>query len=87
MIDHTVIGVADVGRSAAFYDMALEALGLRRVMQMPENVGSDGIGHRDRDSACLWRGSFYQQDRAARGQPLHWISSGEAVRDSLPQLA
>ena len=27
MIDHTGIGVADVGRSAAFYDMALKALG------------------------------------------------------------
>ena len=45
MIDHTGIGVADVGRSAAFYDMALEALELRRVMQIPENVGTDGIGY------------------------------------------
>jgi len=45
MIDHTGIGVADVGRSAAFYDMALKALGLGRVMQIPENVGTDGIGY------------------------------------------
>lgn len=45
MIDHTGIGVADVGRSAAFYDAALAVLGLRRVMQMPENVGTDGIGY------------------------------------------
>ena len=45
MIDHTGIGVADVRRSAVFYDMALEALGLRRVMQIPENVGTDGIGY------------------------------------------
>jgi hypothetical protein len=45
MIDHTGIGVADVGRSAAFYDMALKALGLRRVMQIPQNVGTDGIGY------------------------------------------
>ena len=45
MIDHTGIGVADVGRSAAFYDEALGALGLRRVMQMPEGVGTDGIGY------------------------------------------
>jgi catechol 2,3-dioxygenase-like lactoylglutathione lyase family enzyme len=45
MIDHTGIGVADVSRSAVFYDMALKALGLRRVMQIPENVGSDGIGY------------------------------------------
>src|ERR1700690_1038863 len=45
MIDHTGIGVADVGRSAAFYDEALGALGMRRVMQMPEGVGTDGIGY------------------------------------------
>jgi len=45
MIDHTGIGVADVGRSAVFYDAALSALGLRRVMQIPEGVGADGIGY------------------------------------------
>jgi len=45
MIDHTGIGVADVGRSAAFYDAALGALGLRRVMQLPAGVGTDGIGY------------------------------------------
>src|SRR5271166_4178061 len=45
MIDHTGIGVADVRRSATFYDAALEALGMRRVMQMPHNVGTDGVGY------------------------------------------
>ena len=45
MIDHTGIGVADVGRSADFYDAALAALGLRRVMQLPEDSGADGIGY------------------------------------------
>ncbi|MEA2730382.1 MAG: hypothetical protein QOF70_4857, partial [Acetobacteraceae bacterium] len=39
MIDHTGIGAADVSRSAIFYDAALGALGMRRVMQMPDNVG------------------------------------------------
>jgi catechol 2,3-dioxygenase-like lactoylglutathione lyase family enzyme len=45
MIDHTGIGVADVGRSAAFYDAALEALGLRRVMQMGDRskIGDTGL--------------------------------------------
>ena len=37
MIDHTGIGVADVGRSADFYDAALATLGMRRVRQMPDN--------------------------------------------------
>ncbi|MEX3937677.1 VOC family protein [Paraburkholderia phymatum] len=45
MIDHTGIGVADVHRSATFYDAALSALGMRRVMQMPGNSGTDGIGY------------------------------------------
>lgn len=45
MIDHTGIGVADVARSAAFYDAALAPLGLRRVMQIPENDGADGVGY------------------------------------------
>jgi catechol 2,3-dioxygenase-like lactoylglutathione lyase family enzyme len=37
MIDHTGIGVADAVRSAAFYDAAVGALGMRRVVQIPEN--------------------------------------------------
>ena len=45
MIDHTGIGVADVSRSATFYDAALGALGMRRVMQMPDNAGTDGVGY------------------------------------------
>jgi catechol 2,3-dioxygenase-like lactoylglutathione lyase family enzyme len=45
MIDHTGIGVADVASSATFYDAALKALGMRRVTQMPDNVGTDGIGY------------------------------------------
>lgn len=45
MIDHTGIGVEDIGRSAAFYDATLGALGLRRAMQLPEDEGTDGIGY------------------------------------------
>jgi catechol 2,3-dioxygenase-like lactoylglutathione lyase family enzyme len=45
MIDHTGIGVADVGRSANFYDAVLGALGMRRVAQIPENLGTDGIAY------------------------------------------
>jgi len=41
----TSIGVADVGRSADFYDAALGALGMHRVMQIPESVGTDGVGY------------------------------------------
>jgi len=45
MIDHTGIGVANVARAAAFYDAALSGLGLRRVMQLPANDGTDAVGY------------------------------------------
>jgi hypothetical protein len=43
MIDHTGIGMADVGHSA--YEAALGPLGILRVTQKPENKGNDGIGY------------------------------------------
>jgi catechol 2,3-dioxygenase-like lactoylglutathione lyase family enzyme len=48
MIDHTGIGVSNMEQSAKFYDAALRALGLRRVAQMPENEGTNGIGYGDK---------------------------------------
>jgi catechol 2,3-dioxygenase-like lactoylglutathione lyase family enzyme len=37
--DHTGIGVANMSRSAAFYDAVLGALGVRRARQLPGGVG------------------------------------------------
>ncbi len=58
MIDHTGIGVADVARSATFYDAALGALGLRRVVQLPPNDGADGIGY-GVDYPVFWIDRFH----------------------------
>src|SRR5450631_829510 len=58
MIDHTSTGVADVGRSATFYDAALGAFGMRRVMQMPDSVGTDGIGY-GFDYPIFWIDRFH----------------------------
>lgn len=58
MIDHTGIGVADVARSAAFYDAALGALGMRRVMQLPDSNGSDGVGYGD-EYPAFWIDRFH----------------------------
>jgi catechol 2,3-dioxygenase-like lactoylglutathione lyase family enzyme len=58
MIDHTGIGVANMARAAAFYDAALGALGLRRVVQMPENSGSDGVGY-GKDFPIFWIDRFH----------------------------
>jgi hypothetical protein len=43
MIDHTGIGVADVARSAVFYDAALGALGLRRVIRRAAHFTSRSV--------------------------------------------
>ena len=58
MIDHTGIGVANVARAAVFYDAVLGALGLRRVVQMPENRGSDGVGY-GKDFPIFWIDRFH----------------------------
>jgi catechol 2,3-dioxygenase-like lactoylglutathione lyase family enzyme len=58
MIDHTGIGVADVARSAAFYDAVLGALGMRRVAQIPEESGADGIGY-GVDYPVFWIDRFH----------------------------
>jgi catechol 2,3-dioxygenase-like lactoylglutathione lyase family enzyme len=58
VIDHTGIGVADIARSAAFYDATLGALGMRRAMQMPENDGADAIGY-GVDYPIFWIDRFH----------------------------
>src|ERR1700761_8215962 len=58
MIDHTGIGVADVAGSAVFYDAALSALGMRRVMQLPPNNGADGVGY-GFDYPVFWIDRFH----------------------------
>ena len=58
MIDHTGIGVADMARSAAFYDAALGALGLRRTVQLPDERATDGIGY-GVDYPIFWIDRFH----------------------------
>jgi catechol 2,3-dioxygenase-like lactoylglutathione lyase family enzyme len=39
MIDHISVGVSDLDRAARFYEMALAALGLSRLVSRPATVG------------------------------------------------
>jgi catechol 2,3-dioxygenase-like lactoylglutathione lyase family enzyme len=39
MIDHVSVGVADLDRAARFYEAALSALGLSRVVTRPATIG------------------------------------------------
>lgn len=54
MIDHTGIGVENIGLSAAFYDAALGALGLERAAQLPDGDGIGGIGYGTGDYPIFW---------------------------------
>ncbi|KFE63551.1 VOC family protein [Hyalangium minutum] len=58
MIDHTGIGVEDVPRSAAFYDAALGALGMRRVIELRESDRLDGVGY-GVDYPVFWIDRFH----------------------------
>lgn len=52
MIDHVTFGVTDFERSAAFYDRALAALGLRRLFD--DSAGPDkAVGYGD-DRPWFW---------------------------------
>lgn len=56
-IDHTGIGARFILRSAIFYDAALGALGLRRVVQLPKD-GSDAIGY-GKEFPIFWIDRFH----------------------------
>ena len=50
MIDHVSIAVTDLEASAAFYDTALGAIGMRRIMERPTSIGYG----RDRPTFWIW---------------------------------
>lgn len=56
LIDHTGIGVADLVRSGAFYDAALGALGLRRVVEI-----EGGIAY-GTEQPTFWIDRFHSHD-------------------------
>jgi catechol 2,3-dioxygenase-like lactoylglutathione lyase family enzyme len=70
VIDHVILGVADVDESRAFYEQALGALGMEVVMAMPGGVGFGRDGKpafwiADRESSGPVHVAFTGRDRAA----------------------
>lgn len=68
MLDHVSIPVADVARSAAFYDTVLETVGLVRAKQRVDAIGygaSPGV------SPCFWLLRRPPMDSAEPGFGLH----------------
>ena len=58
IIDHTGIGVSDVAKLGAFYDAILGALGLTRVVELPDGGGiAYGV-----DVPSFWIDKFHPHD-------------------------
>ena len=83
MIDHTGVGVANVAVSAAFYDAALGALGMRRAAQMPEGAGTDGVGY-GVDYPIFWIDKFH---RHSIQQHTAFVASSRAAMDAFYNAA
>ena len=66
MLHHISIGVADVARSAQFYDRVLQELGFKRVME----VLPYGIAYGDKQPA-FWIGLPHDQRAASTGNGVH----------------
>ncbi|MFZ5779464.1 MAG: VOC family protein [Pseudomonadota bacterium] len=66
MFDHVSIGVADIGRSRAFYDAALAPLGYKRLSD-----GDASLGYGDK-SVALWLGSTRKPVKPDMESGLHF---------------
>jgi catechol 2,3-dioxygenase-like lactoylglutathione lyase family enzyme len=61
MLDHVTIGVTDIARSRAFYDLALAPLGITRLYAEGEGFAGYGIG----EKAFFWIGLKAEQKTGA----------------------
>jgi catechol 2,3-dioxygenase-like lactoylglutathione lyase family enzyme len=76
VIDHISIGVADIARSAAFYDAVLAPLGIVRRMSFEDAVGYQRAGAED--TGHFWIG-LPEAGRAVPQPGLH-VAFGAASR-------
>ena len=68
LLDHVSIPVADVARAAAFYDVVLATLGLRRRKERP---GAVGYGPDDRAAPIFWILARVEEGSADPGLGMH----------------
>ena len=68
MIEHISLPVADLDRSAAFYDAVLSALGMTRTKEVP---GAIGYGPTERPAPVFWLLAHTDRTPAVAGAGLH----------------
>lgn len=75
IIDHLNIGVSDAERSRAFYEQALEPLGLRLLLSIPPEHAEEG-GEQQKIGGTIY--GFGREQK-----PLFWIVGGARVGEGL----
>ncbi len=58
-VDHTGIGVANIEKSAAFYDLALAPLGLTRAAEIEDDGRLQAVGYGKGDYPVYWIDVFH----------------------------
>jgi len=86
MLDHVSIPVADLERSARFYDPVLATLGLRR---RKERAGAIGYGPETRPAPVFWILARAGEDSARPGPGLHlsFVAPDRASVDAFHETA
>jgi catechol 2,3-dioxygenase-like lactoylglutathione lyase family enzyme len=74
MLDHVTIGVRDMARAKAFYDLALRPLGIERLYA----VGEEFAGYGLRPKAFFWIG---QRDAPQTGAHIAFLAPDRATVD------
>ena len=74
MIDHLGIQCSDVGTSAAFYDRALEPLGIRRLMEPLDQIIGYGT-----DTADFWLGPLSENHTGWREDHIAFVAVDRAA--------
>ncbi|MFZ3235384.1 MAG: VOC family protein [Stellaceae bacterium] len=80
MLDHVTIAVSDLGRARAFYDAALQPLGIERLYAEGESFAGYGTGRR----AFFWIG---RRDLVATGTHVAFAAPDRATVDMFYRVA
>ena len=80
MLDHVTIGVTDIERSMAFYDRALQPLGIARLYAESGTFAGYGVGRK----AFFWIGL---RERVTTGSHIAFTAADRAAVDAFHAAA
>jgi len=83
VIDHVSLGVADMGRSKAFYDAALGALSVKRVMDFADaDYAASGYGAGQEPQFWIGAGKVGERPQPSEGTHVAFAASSRTAVDA-----